>query len=145
MCIRDSYHYDNYRTGWNSQEAVLTPANVNPSSFALMHSVKLDDQVDAQPLFVANVNITAGNFQGLHDVVYATTGSDTIYAIDSHSGAILLSGSFGTPVFYPLHCKHNGPNVGINSTSVIDLTTNTLYAMVYTQDLACLLYTSRCV
>ena len=26
-----TYHYDNNRTGWNSQETVLTPANVNAS------------------------------------------------------------------------------------------------------------------
>jgi hypothetical protein len=45
-----TYHYDNYRTGWNSQESVLTPANVGSSSFGLLKKVALDDQVDAQPL-----------------------------------------------------------------------------------------------
>ena len=33
-----TYHYDNYRTGWNSNETILTPANVNPSSFGLLHT-----------------------------------------------------------------------------------------------------------
>jgi hypothetical protein len=129
-----TYHYDNYRTGWNSQETSLTPANVNQTSFGLLHSVPLDDQVDAQPLFVPNVNITTGTFRGLHDVVYVATGNDTIYAIDSHRGTVLLKSNFGTPVNEPLGCNNNGPNVGITSTPVIDLTSNTLYAIMYTQD-----------
>ena len=73
-----TYHYDNNRTGWNSQETVLTPANVNASSFGLLYSVTLDEQVDAQPLFIPGVNITAGNFQGLHDVVYVVTENNTV-------------------------------------------------------------------
>jgi hypothetical protein len=129
-----TYHYDNFRTGWNSHETALTPANVNKSSFAILHSVKLDDQVDAQPLFVPNVNITAGHFQGPHDVVYVTTDGNTVYAIDSHSATVLLKVNFGTPVGYPLGCTNNGPNVGMTSTPVIDLTSNTLYVIVYTQD-----------
>jgi hypothetical protein len=27
-----TYHYDNYRTGWNPNETILTPTNVNSSS-----------------------------------------------------------------------------------------------------------------
>ena len=68
-----TYHNDNYRTGWNSSETVLTPANVNASSFGLLTRVKLDDQVDAQPLLVPSVNITAGGHQGTHSVVYVVT------------------------------------------------------------------------
>jgi hypothetical protein len=129
-----TYHYDNNRTGWNQQETVLTPANVNGSTFGLLHKVALDDQVDAQPLLVPGVNITAGKNQGKHDVVYVATESNTVYAIDAESGEILLSPNFGTPVPYPLGCNNNGPNVGINSTPVIDLTSNTLYVVVYTND-----------
>jgi hypothetical protein len=129
-----TYHVDNNRTGWNSHETVLTPANVGSSSFGLLHAVVLNDQVDAQPLFVPKVNITAGKSQGIHDVVYVATEGNTVYAIDAESGAILLSPNFGTPVARPLGCGNNGPNVGINSTPVIDLSSNTLYVMVYTQD-----------
>ena len=129
-----TYHYDTYRTGWNNTETTLTPANVGSSRFGLLHSVALDDQVDSQPLVVPGVTITAGTSQGQHDVVYVATEGNTIYAIDVHSGAILLSQNFGSPVQYPLGCNNNGPNVGINSTPVIDPSSGTLYVIIYTQD-----------
>ncbi len=129
-----TYHYDNYRTGWNQNETVLTPANVGETTFGLLQTVTLDDQVDAQPLVVPGVLITAGNYQGTHDVVYVATENNSIYAIDVHSGTVLLSPNFGTPVSSPLGCNNNGPNVGINSTPVIDPSSNTLYVIVYTQD-----------
>lgn len=129
-----TYHVDNNRTGWNSHETVLTPANVGGASFGLLHEVPLDDQVDGQPLFVPGVNITAGTSKGLHDVTYVATEGNTVYAIDATSGKILLSPNFGKPVSLPLGCNNNGPNVGINSTPVIDASSNTLYVIVYTQD-----------
>jgi hypothetical protein len=130
-----TYHYDSHRTGWNSNESVLTPGNVVKPSFGSQMTVPLDDQVDAQPLVVPGVMITAGQYQGTtHDVVYVATEGNTVYAIDAHSGAILLSPNFGKPVHYPLGCSNNGPNVGINSTPVIDASSNTLYVMIYTQD-----------
>jgi hypothetical protein len=129
-----TYHNDNYRTGWNSSETALTPANVNSSSFGLLTLVKLDDQVDAQPLVVPGVNITAGSNQGVHDVVYVVTGNDTVYAIDANVGTVLLTQSMGKPVHEPLGCNNNGPNVGMTSTPVIDTTASTLYLIAYTQD-----------
>ena len=68
-----TYHYDNHRTGWNSNEANLTPTNVGSSYFGLLRAVSLDDQVDGQPLYMPAVNITSGQFQGTHDVVYVAT------------------------------------------------------------------------
>ncbi len=128
-----TYHYDNNRTGWNQTETALTPATVGSSSFGLLKTVTLNDQVDAQPLFVPGVQITAGNYQGTHDVVYVATESNTVYAIDAESGTVLLSPKFGPPVVSPLGCGNNAPNVGITSTPVIDLSSNTLYVMVYNQ------------
>lgn len=126
-----TYHYDNYRTGWNANETTLTPTNVNSTDFGLLYSVALDDQVDAQPLYMPGVNITAGQYQGLHNVIYVATEGDTVFAIDAQAGTILLSTSLGTPIYMPLGCNSNGPNVGINSTPVIDPTSNLLYVMVY--------------
>ena len=128
-----TYHYNNKRTGWNHKETVLTPANVRKTTFGRLQKVTLDDQVDAQPLVVPGAVITAGNYQGTHDVVYVATENNSIYAIDVHSGTVLLSPNFGTPVSWPLACKNN-PNVGINSTPVIDPSSNTLYVIIYTQD-----------
>src|SRR5215472_8993525 len=49
-----TYHYDNLRTGWNSKEKQLTQSNVAGGSFGILHTVTLDEQVDAQPLIVPN-------------------------------------------------------------------------------------------
>src|SRR5713226_7826321 len=129
-----TYHNDNFRTGWNSHETTLTPANVNATQFGPLASVTLDDQVDAQPLLVPGVNVTAGSHKGIHDVVYVVTGNDTVYGIDANAGAVLLSQHLGSPVPKPLGCGNNGPNVGITSTPVIDTASSTLYLMAYTQD-----------
>src|ERR1700733_5159743 len=129
-----TYHNDNYRTGWNSTEAVLTSANVTSKTFGLLFTVPLDYQVDAQPLVVPAVNVTTGANQGQHDVVYVVTGNDTVYAIDANVGTVLMSSHLGIPVNWPLGCDNNGPNVGIDSTPVIDISANTLYLIAYTQD-----------
>jgi hypothetical protein len=128
-----TYHYDNNRTGWNSKETKLTPANVGSASFGFLQSVALDDQVDAQPLVLPGVTITSGTHQGKHNAVYVVTANNTVYAIDGNSGVILLNPNFGAPVKKPLGCGNNGPNVGITSTPVIDTKSRTLYVMVYTQ------------
>lgn len=129
-----TYHYDNMRTGWNDSESSLTYGNVNSSSFGLLKTVTLDDQVDSQPLVVPNETTTRGTTQGLHDVVYVATENDTVYAIDASSGTILFQQSLGTPVSTPLGCNNNGPNVGITSTPVIDPSTNVMYVIAYTQE-----------
>lgn len=126
-----TYHYDNLRTGWNQRETTLTPAKVR-KTFGVLAKVTLDDQVDAQPLIVPNQAITKGPAPGTYEVVYVVTESNTVYAINTANGAVLLSRNLGPPVPMPLSCTVNGPNVGINGTPVIDLATRTLYVMVYT-------------
>jgi PQQ enzyme repeat len=123
-----TYHYDNQRTGWNNLETKLSAANF-ASNFGILATAALDDQVDAQPLIVP-YRVIAGS-PGLHDVVYVVTESNTVYAIDASTGAILLSRNLGSPVPSPLGCNNNGPNVGINSTPVIDFSRQTLYAIAY--------------
>jgi PQQ enzyme repeat len=126
-----TYHYDNYRTGWNQNETVLTPANVGSSSFGMLYNVTLDDRVDAQPLVIPGVNITSGNYQGQHDVVYVVTANNSVYAIDAKNGTVLLRSSLGLPVRAPLACSGH---VGITSTPVIDTTSSTMYVIAYTTD-----------
>jgi hypothetical protein len=123
-----TYHGDTERTGWNPFETILTPSSVTPTTFGLIATTALNDQVDAQPLVVANQNIEG---QGLHTVVYVATESNTVYAIDSLTGNILKTAYLGAPVVNPLHC-YTFPNVGITSTPVIDLSTQTIYLVAYT-------------
>jgi hypothetical protein len=130
-----TYHYDNYRTGWNQLETGLKPSVVSKPGFGLLSSTTLDDQVDAQPLILGSQKIAGHG--GKHEVVYVATESDTIYAIDASTGHILLQKNYGTPVPYtalPGSCNNNGPNIGINSTPVIDPSTNTLYAVTDTYE-----------
>src|SRR5579863_6084613 len=129
-----TYHYDNFRSGWNSNEKELTPAKVASPAFGLLHSVVLDDQVDAQPLVVPNVKISGGGDPGKHEVVYLATESNTIYAINAANGAILLSRNLGPPIPSPLGCNNNGPNVGVDGTPVIDREDKTMYVIVYSAE-----------
>jgi|SRR5579863_868813 len=121
-----TYHYDNQRTGWNREETQLSAAAF-PTSFGVLASVPLDDQVDAQPLLVPAQTIAGG----VHDVLYVVTEGNTVYALDANSGRILLSRKLGTPVPTPLGCGNNGPNVGITGTPVIDLARQRLYLIAY--------------
>ncbi len=123
-----TYHYDNSRTGWNSNETSLTAVNF-PNNFQLQHTVLLpatNDQVDAQPLFVPNLTIASAQ----HDVVYVVTGANNVYAIDASSGSILVNRNFGTPV-PTVNCGNSGSTIGITSTPVIDMNTQTLYIIAY--------------
>ncbi len=129
-----TYHYNNLRTGWNAAETTLNAAVVATAGFGLQHQIALDEQVDAQPLFLPAQSI-AGS--GLHDVVYVATEANTIYQIDANSGLVLNSHNFGAPVpmkLLPGHCGSNSDNLGINATPVIDASTGTIYAITYTLD-----------
>jgi outer membrane protein assembly factor BamB len=92
-----TYHYDTLRTGWNSNETTLTPQYVNATTFGILKTVTLDDQVDAQPLIVPSQTIGGST----HDVVYVATESNTIYAIDASRGAKLFARNLGSPVPAP--------------------------------------------
>jgi hypothetical protein len=140
-----TYHYDTFRTGWNSHEEVLNPTLQNCSrfictteKFGLRARVALDDTVYAQPLIVPDVLITGGVNAGKHDVVYVVTENNSIYAIDANNGEILLFRNLGEGVPAPQspqlpNCRNNGPRIGIESTPVIDLASGTLYLMSYTK------------
>lgn len=111
-----TYHYDDERSGWNRSEQVLAGSNF-PATFGVLHTVALDDEVDAQPLLVPAENIAGGT----HDVVYVVTENNSVYGIDANSGAVLLQRNLGTPSLPVSGCTVNGPHVGIMGTPVIDL------------------------
>jgi hypothetical protein len=128
-----TYHYDNQRTGWNASETTLTPVAVASSSFGLLSQTALDEQVDAQPLFVSGEQIAGGTY----DVVYVVTENDTVYAIDSATGNVLLSNNLGTAVpinELPGGCNNNSNHIGINSTPVIDLAAGVMYLITDTYE-----------
>lgn len=121
-----TYHYNTLRTGWNDEERTLS-ASQFPSTFGLLQNVAIDDQVDAQPLVVPSENIAGG----VHDVVYVVSESNTVYAIDAGTGAILVQRNLGPPVPLPLGCGNNGPNIGITSTPVIEPVLGRIIVMAY--------------
>jgi outer membrane protein assembly factor BamB len=129
-----TYHYDNFRTGWNSKEKTLTPANVASAKFGLIASTVLDDQVDAQPLILGNQSV---NGLSAREVVYIASEGNTVYAVDANTGDILLQRNLGTPVprtSLPGQCTNGGPNLGINSTPAMDPQTHTIYLIAYTYE-----------
>ena len=126
-----THHYDNLRTGWNQSETILTPSKVSGTTFGLLASVVLDEQVDAQPLLVTGQNIAGG----VHDVVYVVTENNSVYALDAASGSVLLQRNLGSPVpqsALPGQCNNNSANVGINGTPAIDTGAGILYVIAFT-------------
>jgi hypothetical protein len=124
-----THHYDNFRTGWNQAETVLTPSSVANGSFGVLATAQVDAQIDAQPLIVQGLSI---NGKGIHDVVFIETENNSIYEFDATSGEQLQHVVLGTAV-PPSHSPKHGKE-GIQSTPVIDTTTNTMYVITYTYE-----------
>ncbi len=132
-----TYHNDNARTGGNTNETILTPANVNASAFGKLFSCPVDGYVYAQPLYIPGVAIPG---RGLHNVLYIATEHDSVYAFDADNGGPpLWQTSFINPaagVATVLWTTANDatviPEEGITSTPVIDTNSATLYAVATT-------------
>jgi outer membrane protein assembly factor BamB len=115
-----TYHNDNSRTGQNLHETVLTPANVKPATFGKLYVVAMDGKVDAQPLYVSRLDIPG---KGQHDVVFAATEHDSIYAFDASNGSVFWKTSALKPDETPSdkqNCSQVMPEIGITATPVID-------------------------
>jgi outer membrane protein assembly factor BamB len=126
-----THHYDNARTGANTQETILTPSNVAPDTFGLLFARRVDGAVYAQPLYVPNVAVPG---KGTHNAVYVATENDSVYAFDADTGKRLwrarLTGRGERAVpSRLLDCGSIVPKIGITSTPVIDPNSDTLYAV----------------
>src|SRR5438309_987557 len=132
-----TYHNDLARTGQNLNETILTPGNVNSTTFGKRFADPVDGQVYAQPLYVANVAIPS---QGTHNVVYVATENDTVYAFDADvqgpplwQTSLLVNGGTAVPSA-DVNCSDLVPVIGVTGTPVIDPITNTLYIVAKTKE-----------
>jgi hypothetical protein len=75
--------YDNARTGWNQSEPALTPSTVTPSTFHKVGELRVDDKIEASPLYVPSVNTPSG----LRDLLIVATTNNTVYAFDASTNA----------------------------------------------------------
>ncbi|HTB12101.1 MAG TPA: hypothetical protein VK752_11040 [Bryobacteraceae bacterium] len=116
-----TWHNDNFRSGQNLNETLLTPASVNSSNFGKLFTITVDGKVDAQPLYVASLEIRASGF---HNVLYVATEHDSAYAFDADTGAQLWHSSMlaaNETTSDARNCSQIVPEIGITSTPVIDL------------------------
>src|ERR1700759_5411105 len=66
-------HNDNQRSGSNTAETILTPANVNANSFGKLFTRTLDANVNGQVLYVPGIAIQGAT----RNVIYASTSNNS--------------------------------------------------------------------
>ena len=127
-------HNDNTRAGWNASETALTTSSVNVQHFGKLFTLPVDDQVYAQPLVAGGITIRGG----LHNVVYAATVNNSIYAFDGDNGKLYWQRNFTAPGMRPTRntdlagaCGGTYTdfigNIGIVGTPVIDAAKHIIY------------------
>ncbi|MGP6191992.1 MAG: hypothetical protein ACLPSH_18410 [Vulcanimicrobiaceae bacterium] len=123
--------FDQFRTGANTSETILTPANVSSGAnqFHKQFVMSVDGEIEGSPLYASGVGIAGGT----HNVVYVATMHDSVYAFDADDGKQLSVRSLGNPVtgsdLHTLKPVTIHPEWGIASTPVIDLASKTLYVV----------------
>src|SRR4051812_16903513 len=120
-----TWHNDLTRQGLNTNETVLTPANVNSSSFGKLFSYSVTGQVYAEPLYASNLAMGALE---THNVVFVVTENNDVYAFDAVNngagGGQLWHVNLGTAAAIPSsfigpsNYTDITPQVGITSTPV---------------------------
>jgi hypothetical protein len=134
-----TWHNDNSRSGQNLNETIFTPGNVNASTFGKLFAIAVDGKVDAQPLYVASLEIRGSGFR---NVLYVVTEHDSAYAFDADTGAQLWHRSMvgaGETSSDARGCSQIVPEIGITSTPVIDLNIGahgTIYLVAMSKDAA---------
>jgi hypothetical protein len=128
-------HFDVARTGWFPYETTLTTANVPSLTDRFTHSV--DGTIYAQPLYAHHVNVPG---KGVHNVVYAATENDSVYAFDADTNlpalwqrSLVPAGEAVVSTSDIEGCDNVAPVIGITSTPVIDCATHTMYVVAKTK------------
>jgi len=131
-----TWQVDLQHSGNNSQETILTPANVGSAgSFGLLFTQPMDGQTYGQPLYASNVNVGGT----AHNIVYVGTEHCSLYAFDADSN----TGSNAAPIWHAAMVPTNTTPVpqadvgsgdisvelGMTTTPVIDLSTSTIYCV----------------
>lgn len=138
-------HYDNARTGWNSQEPNLTPATIKSANFSLAFRQTVKGQIYAQPLYVSGLDLPSS---GARNVVFVATEAGLVYAFDANVADPVTPGTpgpywhtslvpagerpFNTATDLVAHCQDLMPEVCITATPVIDRTAGIIYVTAKT-------------
>ena len=142
-----TWRYDNTHQGQNTQETILTPANVNTNTFGKLFSYTVDGQVYAQPLYVGNLTLPN---QTTHNVIFIATEHDSVYAFDADNNGGANSGPlWKASMISTAHGAASGattvpaadvstqdlhPEIGISSTPVIDINTSTIFVVAKSKE-----------
>ena len=133
-------HNDGFRDGANTNETVLTPANVNFSTFGKLFTLGVDGYIVGQPLYLRGVQFPDGS---THNVAYVATQHDSVFAFDAdQNGPPLWTTSYINPAsgitsvpISAFGCPGtNFTEIGIMSTPVIDPVQGTIYVLAKTEE-----------
>jgi hypothetical protein len=123
-----TWHFDTQRSGLNPGEQILTPDNVQPTTFGKLFSYLVKGYIYAEPLLVSGLTVN----NATHNVVYVATEQDNVYAFDADnygSGTPLWQVSLLQSGETAVTTGEIKPYEGVTSTPVIDLTSNTMYVV----------------
>ncbi len=150
-----TFHGNPQRTGWISNETILTPANVSGGQFgSVWNSPQFDEitisgttyapKMYATPLYVDSVTMSAGTYAGQSfSTVIAATSNGYIYAVNAFTttgssavpaGAILWKTKLTNPE--KVGGLDGGVPLGVMGAPVIDVTTSPARIYVASDDAA---------
>ena len=137
-----TWRNDREHSGVNSQEYALTGENVVSSKFGKIFSCPVDGWVFAQPLWIANLQISGQR----HNVVFIATENDSLYAFDADDLGCKAVWSSPSVNLIPVDEKiaplddlewdsiSLGPVTGITGTPVIDPSSQSIYFVAVTEN-----------
>ncbi|MBV8817705.1 MAG: hypothetical protein JO022_05055, partial [Acidobacteriaceae bacterium] len=122
--------YSNLRTNANMQEAILTPANIDVTTFGKLGEFAVDGNIYGQPLYVSGLNFPQ---LGAINTLFVATMHNSVYAINADDQStsiplwrVNLGRSVPSSVF---NCYDVYPEVGVLSTPAIDRTSEVIYVV----------------